>query len=649
MGSLKRNLANNILSDGKFDATDLSGTVPASNVNNDSLTNITTFGPSLGDTIQSVASDPTPASTGDIWYNTTEGVLKGYLPIEAWSSGAPLTTARRLLASASSSTQTAAIGAGGYIDGTGDQNKTEEYNGSGWANGGNINTSRREFDGAGTQTSTVIFGGRIGPSQQQTQTEEYDGSTWTSSNPLNFGRQRLGGAGTQTAGLAFSGIGNTSKTEEYDGTSWTAGGDMGTGRYALGASGIQTAALAAGGNPYTSVSEEYNGTAWTSGGSLNTARMFLRSSGTQSATLAFGGLISSPAKSNATESYDGTSWTTSSTSLATARAEMGRAGGTTSALSFGGFTQPGVTTVTEEYNLSINVTTSGAWASGGALNQARYQMAGAGTLTAGLAFGGYGPVETGKTEEYNGTSWSEQNDMGTARYEMANGNGTQTAALCVGGRTDSAYGGGAQAFVEEYDGTSWSEQNDLPSNRVSQGSCGTQTAALAAMGLTQPGAPNTTNTSFEYDGSTWTTGNNANTARFAATAAGTQTSAIFAGSGNSPTNTAAEEYDGTSFTTTGSLVVGTKGASAAGANSDSALFTSGGNGGTPSGVANSQLYNGTSFVTAPQLASERGYAAGFGISTSAVVGGGLRGAGVTTTEEFTGETVAATASTITTS
>src|SRR5210317_569309 len=127
MGSLKQNLANNILSDGKFDATDLSGTVPASNVNNDSLTNITTFGPSLGDTIQSVASDPTPASTGDIWFNSTEGVLKGYLPIEAWSSGGNLISARGYMAGFG--TQTAAVTSGGS---PGPNTSTDEYNGSGW-------------------------------------------------------------------------------------------------------------------------------------------------------------------------------------------------------------------------------------------------------------------------------------------------------------------------------------------------------------------------------------------------------------------------------------------------------------------------------------------------------------------------------------
>src|SRR5210317_73035 len=155
MGSLKRNLANNILSDGKFDATDLSGTVPASNVNNDSLTNITTFGPSLGDTIQSVASDPTPASTGDIWYNTTEGVLKGYLPIEAWSSGANMINARYTLDSGIGASQSDAIGAGGY----GTTSSTEEYNGSGWNSGGNLNTARYYGVGGGIQTAAWVAGG----------------------------------------------------------------------------------------------------------------------------------------------------------------------------------------------------------------------------------------------------------------------------------------------------------------------------------------------------------------------------------------------------------------------------------------------------------------------------------------------------------
>src|SRR5210317_489604 len=73
---------------------------------------------------------------------------------------------------------------------------------------------------------------------------------------------------------------------------------------------------------------------------------------------------------------------------------------------------------------------AGAWATGGDLNTARRSLAGAGTQTAALAFGGT-PPGTGKTESWNGTNWTEVNDMGTARYILA-GTGTQTAALGFG-------------------------------------------------------------------------------------------------------------------------------------------------------------------------------------------------------------------------
>ena len=129
---------------------------------------------------------------GQIFFSTAAigREFKTAVASAAWSSTAPMITARRLFASSSGNTQLAAWGAGGYVDGTGDQNSTEEYNGSGFSSSGNINTARREFDGAGTQTAGLIMGGRIGSSQQQAQTEEYDGSSWTSSNDLNTGRQR---------------------------------------------------------------------------------------------------------------------------------------------------------------------------------------------------------------------------------------------------------------------------------------------------------------------------------------------------------------------------------------------------------------------------------------------------------------------------
>jgi hypothetical protein len=53
---------------------------------------------------------------------------------------------------------------------------------------------------------------------------------------------------------------------------------------------------------------------------------------------------------------------------------------------------------------------------GGGLNTARDALAGAGTQTAALAFGGTTPPFTAATEEYDGTSWTTNpTSLNTAR------------------------------------------------------------------------------------------------------------------------------------------------------------------------------------------------------------------------------------------
>jgi hypothetical protein len=59
----------------------------------------------------------------------------------------------------------------------------------------------------------------------------------------------------------------------------------------------------------TNATEEYNGTTWTGGGSLATARRLLAGAGTQTAGLAFGGELYQEFKQHSTEEYNGTSWT----------------------------------------------------------------------------------------------------------------------------------------------------------------------------------------------------------------------------------------------------------------------------------------------------------------------------------------------------
>jgi hypothetical protein len=108
--------------------------------------------------------------------------------------------------------------------------------------------------GAGTQTAGLGVGGYT--TAQVNNTEEYDGTSWTAGGNLNTARSGLAGAGIQTAGLAFGG---TNATEEYNGTSWTVSGNLATARYFLAGAGTQTSALGFGGytTTFSAATEEY--------------------------------------------------------------------------------------------------------------------------------------------------------------------------------------------------------------------------------------------------------------------------------------------------------------------------------------------------------------------------------------------------------
>src|SRR6056300_662056 len=72
------------------------------------------------------------------------------------------------------------------------------------------------------------------------------------------------------------------------------------------------------------------------------------------------------------------------------------------------------------YNSTSNVvkgqgaTTVGSWATGNSMNDSRTSLGGTGVQTSALGFGGYGATKT-VTESYDGTSWTEVNDLNTGR------------------------------------------------------------------------------------------------------------------------------------------------------------------------------------------------------------------------------------------
>ena len=201
------------------------------------------------------------------------------------------------------------------------------------------------------------------------------------------------------------------------------------------------------------------------------------------------------------------------------------------------------TNLTEEYN-------GIGWSPGGNIGTARYEMGSAGTLTAGLIFGGYNnpPASTkNETEEYNGTSWSEQNNLNTARYSQG-GFGIQTAAVYSSGFNPSSL----QTDTEEYNGTSWSEGNNPAQARYDVGTGGTLTAGIIFGGGGATAPVVYANTEL-YDGTNWTAGPAMNTARSTLGGSGTQTAAIGFGGRSTPVVAITEQFDGTSWTEVGDL------------------------------------------------------------------------------------------------
>jgi hypothetical protein len=262
---------------------------------------------------------------------------------------------------------------------------------------------------------------------------------------------------------------------------------------------------------------------------------------------------------------------------------------------------------------------AGTWASAASLNTARSSAAAAGIYTAGLVFGGEPPT-TGKTEAYNGTSWSEQNDLSTTGYNML-GCGLQNGALRHGG-----YNGSGLDVTEEYDGTSWTTGNITPVDINSHtGSFGTQTAALAVSGNQPPG---TVVGVFAYNGTDWTVSASVNTAKEAAGGFGTTTSGLVTGLSGQGT----ESWDGTSWTevaeknTDRALYGGASGTS----NTDGLVY-----GGTPPTTGKTEFWNGTSWTELADMATSRTTAGVGNSSVNALAASGLIPPVTANTEEWT--------------
>ena len=287
---------------------------------------------------------------------------------------------------------------------------------------------------------------------------------------------------------------------------------------------------------------------------------------------------------------------------------------------------------------------AGAWASGGALNNARKALGGIGIATAAVAVGGRGvpyPTLVSYVEEYNGTAWTEVNNLPVATQFFASG-GILTAGWMAGGSTSATGDPPFPLTTNEYDGTSWAASGDMT---VTHGYAfpggGPQTAAWAATGAVPPPAPGGITACEEYNGSSWTAGGAVNTARYASIGAGTVTAGLIAGGwpdGKSET----EIYDGTSWTETNNLNTGRQNAAVGGGTASTTSALCAGGYQVPSSpsywVVLTESWDGTSWTETGDMATARDALGGAtsGNTSLLAFGGAIPGTSVKdATEEFT--------------
>jgi len=307
-----------------------------------------------GAAVQSLASS-TGTIEGQIWYDNVNGVFKleAATISGAWATGGVYPTNSTTMSGAG--TQTAAIAFGGRVNPgpNGPTNISATYDGSSWTATPPINTSRRDAGSAknGSQTAALMIAGYI--STETNACEEYNGSTWTSVNnyPVSA-REHDQGTGIQTSALCSAGYTGSyiTTTCTYDGTSWTALGapsDMNSARFAGTTSGTEAAAVMFAGTGAAGNIETWDGSTWSEeAATFNTPRNAGGSAGTSIDAVFFGGETPGPTASNATETWDGTSFATTA-NMTTGRYSMACNGTASAALSTGG--SGGGQNATEEF------------------------------------------------------------------------------------------------------------------------------------------------------------------------------------------------------------------------------------------------------------------------------------------------------------
>ena len=270
-------------------------------------------------------------------------------------------------------------------------------------------------------------------------------------------------------------------------------------------------------------------------------------------------------------------------------------------------------------------TSAGSWASGGNMNKGTYYGASSGeSSSSALYTGGKASPVTGATELYDGTSWTEVNDLNTAR-ELFSATGTQTSTVAFGGGPSNT------GVTESWNGTNWTEVADLNQPRQQCGSAGaSNTSALAFGGSLPPGTSYAQTES--WNGSSWTETADLNTGRGFVFGGpiGVQTDALCGsgyiyGPGSSSQNT--EIWNGSSWTEVNDSPPAAGGGARFGTTS-SALHQNG---------TTVITWNGTSWSTDTSNSNNLTSRQGAGTTSAGLIAAGEPPpSGAVTTEEWTG-------------
>jgi len=232
------------------------------------------------------------------------------------------------------------------------------------------------------------------------------------------------------------------------------------------------------------------------------------------------------------------------------------------------------------------------WVAGGNMN----------TPSTGTYGGGYGrgmwgtkdgaiaagnEPNSANTEEYNGTSWTEVNNMTIARGQGRVSGGSTEAGIVFGGDP------GTKVETEVWNGSNWSEASDLPTAGYSICNAGTSTEAALAFGGTGG--------SDEWNGSVWSEITSPPVSMIRGDGTGESSDAAFgAGSNNSELFTCTEFWNGSAWTEGAALSVGRLYQGMSGTTND-ALVVGGSQ--SPASPEATELYDGTAFTTVAELPS----------------------------------------------